>query len=506
MTVQRPPDSFPRTALRIILALIFLAALAIRLYDLDDPPLDFHPARQIHSALIARGFFAHLEPDLPDFERDRSMALGNSEIWIEPPVMETLTAAVYYLIGNDPLWVARIYAIVFWLAGGVAVFLLSRQMTDSSGALLALLFYLLLPYGIIASRSFQPDPLMVSLLCFSAWALLRWAQKSTWHSAILAGILSGLCILVKQVAVFMVLGAICAIVLASGRLKEIFKDKQTWLVGALALTPILAYNIYGIFIAGFLAGQYNLRFFPSLLINPAFYVQWATLIDHVVTLPAFLLALLGVLLIEKRGERYLMFGLGAGYILYAMVFAYHASTHDYYHLPLIPLVAMGISPAVLLVIRKARQLHRGWLPTILISAIVVAGCAFSLWQARAELKRMDYRQEPQRWRSLAEKMGWMEAAPIGLFNDYGARLLYWGYIVPEAYPSRGDLKLSQLAGRTPSSEDIASRIAGKNYFIVTDFDEFEHQPELRQFLYDNYPVFQQGDGYLIFDLRHPKEH
>ena len=488
------------------LALIFLAALAIRLYDLDDPPLDFHPARQIHSALIARGFFAHLERGLPDFERDRAMALGNSEIWIEPPIMETLTAAVYYLIGDDPLWVARIYAIVFWLAGGAAVFLLCRQTTNSSGALLALLFYLLLPYGIIASRSFQPDPLMVSLLCFSAWALSRWSQKSTWRSAILAGILSGLCILVKQVAVFMVLGAICAVVLASGGPRKILKDKQTWLIGILTLMPILVYNIYGILIAGFLAGQYNLRFFPSLLINPAFYVQWITLIDQVVTLPAFLLAVLGILLIEKRSERYLLFGLGAGYTLYAMVFAYHASTHDYYHLPLIPLTAMGISPAVLLVIQKARQLHRGRLPTVLISAVVVLGCMFSLWQARAELKRTDYRQEPQRWRLLAEKMGWMEAAPIGLFNDYGARLLYWGYIVPEAYPSRGDLKLSQLAGRTLSPEDIASRIAGKNYFIVTDFDEFEHQPELRQFLYDNYPVFQQDDGYLIFDLRHPKDH
>jgi len=56
---------------------------------------------------------------------------------------------------------------------------------------LALAFYLFLPFGIIASRSFQPDPLMVSLLIWFLWALERWSRFHTWKAAFLAGLLGG---------------------------------------------------------------------------------------------------------------------------------------------------------------------------------------------------------------------------------------------------------------------------------------------------------------------------
>ena len=44
----------------LVIALTAAAGLAIRLYDLTDPPLDFHPARQFHSAIIARGYFEQM--------------------------------------------------------------------------------------------------------------------------------------------------------------------------------------------------------------------------------------------------------------------------------------------------------------------------------------------------------------------------------------------------------------------------------------------------------------
>ena len=99
----RPLFAPSKITLRLVLLVLFLGGLAVRLYDLTDPPLDFHPHRQIHSAIIARGFFAHMEDHLPDFERDRSKAMGNSEAWIEPPMLESLTALTYYLVGDEIL-------------------------------------------------------------------------------------------------------------------------------------------------------------------------------------------------------------------------------------------------------------------------------------------------------------------------------------------------------------------------------------------------------------------
>ena len=50
--------------------LAFLLGLAVRLYDLTDPPLDFHPTRQLHSALIARGMYYQNLDDIPDWQRE----------------------------------------------------------------------------------------------------------------------------------------------------------------------------------------------------------------------------------------------------------------------------------------------------------------------------------------------------------------------------------------------------------------------------------------------------
>ena len=44
-----------------------------------------------------------------------------------------------------------------------------------------------------------------------------------------------------------------------------------------------------------------------------------------------------------------------------------------------------------------------------------------------------------------------------------------------------------------------------HYFLVTDFDEFNRQPELKERLVNTYPVSFQGDGYLIFDLQNPTQ-
>ena len=53
----------------IILAVVL--GITVRFYDLTDAPLDFHPTRQLHSALIARGMYYE---NLKDCSR---MAEGN---------------------------------------------------------------------------------------------------------------------------------------------------------------------------------------------------------------------------------------------------------------------------------------------------------------------------------------------------------------------------------------------------------------------------------------------
>jgi hypothetical protein len=63
-----------------------------------------------------------------------------------------------------------------------------------------------------------------------------------------------------------------------------------------------------------------------------------------------------------------------------------------------------------------------------------------------------------------------------------------------------------LAGRAKSFDEIfAERIQGKQYFLVTNFNQFNRQADLKDKLFSTYPTLEQSPEYIIFDLQHPLE-
>src|SRR6266498_2360944 len=195
-----------RLARIIALVLIFGAAVAIRLYDLTDLPLDFHPTRQLVSIIKARGLYYETQPDgISTRQLERGIRMAKLKADVEPVVFERLVAFTYRYTGEQ-LWVPRVYSSLFWLIGGVFLFLLAREFVSFEGALVATTYYLIFPYAIIGSRSFQPDPLMV-MLTLSFWLIFaRWIRSPLWINVILAGLLGGLAIFIKFSAAFFVIG------------------------------------------------------------------------------------------------------------------------------------------------------------------------------------------------------------------------------------------------------------------------------------------------------------
>ncbi|HET9913109.1 MAG TPA: hypothetical protein VFQ13_14535, partial [Anaerolineales bacterium] len=130
-----------RLARTIVLVLIFGAALAIRLYDLTDLPLDFHPTRQLVSIIKARGLYYDTEPEgIPSWEVKMGRRLAKLKADVEPVVFEHLVANTYRFTGEQ-LWVPRIYASLFWLIGGIFLFLLARDFVSFEGALVSTTYY-----------------------------------------------------------------------------------------------------------------------------------------------------------------------------------------------------------------------------------------------------------------------------------------------------------------------------------------------------------------------------
>jgi hypothetical protein len=46
--------------------------------------------------------------------------------------------------------------------------------------------------------------------------------------------------------------------------------------------------------------------------------------------------------------------------------------------------------------------------------------------------------------------------------------------------------------------------AGKHFLVITQMNRLEQQPEIRDFIYTTYPIFDEGPGYVIFDLTKTK--
>lgn len=496
------PAAGQRSALlpAILLAvLLFAVGLSVRLYDLDDAPLDFHPTRQLHSLIMARGMYYEHAAQIPDWQRERAVQQWRAEGVIEPPFLEHLTALTYQIAGREIPYAARVYSILFWSIGALGLYALARELELGWGSLAALGFTLVLPYAVFASRAFQPDPWMTALIVCSWWAFARWLRRRGWRGAIAAGLLGGAALLVKGTAVFMVAGGFAGVLLAQRGWRASVRDAQAWAIALLALLPYGMYTAWGVWGSGQLQDQFGLRFFPQYWIDPAFYLRWFNLLHEAIGLPWLALGIAGTFLFSTGAARGLAWGGWAGYLSMGFTLSHHISTHDYYSLPLIPLLGLGLA-GLLEGGRRALPEPRRLLG-VLAGVVLVAAALLSAWQARTTLKRADYRGEAAFWSSLTAIMG-RDAGVVGITQDYGTRMVYWGWITPGNWLTAAEFALRRSAGQQFDVVGLFDdKVEGRRFFVVTMLDELERQPEVKALLEARYPLYAQGPGYLIFDLQ-----
>lgn len=486
---------------RLLIMILFVLGAGVRLFDLTDEPLDFHPTRQLRSAIIARAMYYEGNPEIPTDEVEFARKQAAQTGLIEPPVLEFLSAAGYRLAGEELVWIGRLFSIGFWLLGGLVLCQLAMRIGGRPGAIAALSVYLLLPFGVIASRTLMPDPLMVALMVTAVWALYRWEEERSWKTALLTGAVTGLAILVKSVAGIILFPAFAALILGTMGIKAALKDRQVWAIGGLAALPTAGFYVYGIFIDGRLGEQFAGRFFPELYTNPALYVNWLLNIEAHFSLAALALACAGIALARQDKVRWLLLGWWGGYILYGFIFPHHIWTHSYYHLPLVPILALSLAP---LAGRLSELIEAGPRPGFnrgLILAGLGVWAAFNLWSAQDQLEAVDYRVERAMWEEIGGMLDENPGAVVALTDDYENGLKFYGLTAARHWPAGGDLAYWQLSGGGAGSFEKrwGELTEGAAYFVVTDFEELANQPELGGVLGQT-PVYWLGEEYRIYAL------
>lgn len=511
---------------------IFALGLGVRLYDLTDEPLDFHSTRQLRSAIIARGMYYDMLPDADPELKKLAISHWFSTGQYEPSFLENIVARTYILIGSEQVWIARIYNSLSWIIGGIALFALARRMMENIPkdnkkvslslswvtALVVLAYYMLNPFGVQASRSFQPDPGMVMWILLSLYTLYRWSEKGDWKWAILTGILAGVAVLTKAVAAYIIGGAAAALVIYTlgirqpvkseeisqknsflSAVKRIVLNPQVWVMAILMIVPVMIYYLS--------RGERSAEFFNSwtvslshLLLKPDTYARWLRLVESLMGLAVLLLALIGVLIARSK-NRALLLGLWIGYLIYGLFLPYQMYTHNYYHLQLIPIIALSLVSIVELVVERLSHQHKIWQALAVGVSIIVIG--YTSWLAIFPQYVEDNRHERAYWAEIGELLP-SDGKILALTQDYGYRLMYYGWRKVNIWPPRGEIKLAKLRGSEKEFDEYFSkRIEGKNYFLITSFNQFNDQPVLKETLNDRYPIYAEAPGYLIFDLTQP---
>jgi len=312
-------------------------------------------------------------------------------------------------------------------------------------------------------------------------------------------------IFAKPMGIFPLFGVFAVTILYTQGLKSALKDVQVWALALITPLPFAIYVINGIY-SGYWGVQYSLWFFPNLWTDPGFYVRWKNIIGNTLGFGSFLLALMGIYLAKPGKERSILLGALLGYIAFGFAFSYHISTHRYYQLPLFVFISLGLAFVAKVLFQYLREINVGSIfARLFVAGIILFGVGSEVWNVRVELVSQDFRPEAQFWADLGAELG--DASEIiGLLSNYGHSLAYWGWKDVDLWPTTGEQNRRELAGRESEFKEMfTKRTEGKQFFVITLFNQFDQQPDLKEYLYENYPIYSQTDAYIIFDLQHPLE-
>lgn len=504
-----------------LLTFVFLSSFGLRIYYIHNPPLDFHPSRQYFSVLKARSYYYDYSGYLSQYEREFASVYNPSYYRLEPPVMEFLASSSYLIVGGEKIWIPRFFSSVFWIIGGLFLYFIAQKITSADTAIFASAIYLFFPFGILASRSFQPDPMVIMGVIISLYLIFKYYECPSQSRVFAAAIAASLTILFKGIGIFMIVGAFFCMGLYMMGLRKFLRTSYTYLFLVISLLPSLIYYSFGFFINKNIYLLSKADIVPQFLLKTFFWKGLMTQIGIVLGLGripgigrvlgylVFSISVIGVFMFRKKISNGLIFGMWIGYVVFCLVFSYTSHTHDYWHLQLLPLAALSLAPILNVSVQKLNQC----LPHLIMKTMII-GAFILVIVSGFFLLRAKWKQETPRFKEkikTAQEIGAIvtqSQKTLFLSEFDGLWLKYHGKIWGKAWPTHWSFNKRKKLGKKiiPAEERLFSLIKkhSPEFFIVTFIEEFDRQEDLKNLLYDEFPLLIEKKNYLIFDLRRKK--
>ena len=455
--------------LKLCLALMFLLAAVIRLHEVRAPGhlLD----REYTSAIFARAFYFMSNDQVEDWRRDIAITTMNQQPVLEPPLQEYLVSLIYRVMGKEEIYYSRYLTSAFWLIGGIFMYLIARKLLTTEVALFATIYYLFVPMGVIISRSFQPDSLMMMLFLVCLYLLINYFENSAKKYLFQASIVTAITLLLRPLVLFGILCAFLALSLQKmGNWRKII-DWPLIIFSGVSLLPAAVYYGYGIVINGFMRWKVSNSFMPYLLAKRAFWLGWFQLGTNVAGTAFLIAAIIGFFLLSNRTARSLIIGLAISYIIFGVAFTYHIHTHPYYHIQLFPIIAICAATCITSMVNVLRNSSgKLWPVPVILSVSINLYFAYhterdSLYQGRME--------DPRTAWTIGEVIG-HDPHTVFVSRYYGVPLEYYGEFGGAPWPVRIEDPFYRQPGAQEQSIQERINHLGflPDYFVITDFDQY----------------------------------
>jgi hypothetical protein len=484
----------------VLVVATLLAAAWLRAPALDNPSFSTKPTptRQYRAAIIARALYYDLSPPDERARRRTAERAGKRLGMLEPPITESLAAVGYLIAGAETPIVPRVLTSLLWLAGGVFVYRLVRLVFSPEAALVALGFQVLTVHSVVASRSFQPEALLVLALTF---ALLRVVhhhlvpdRKNFWFAAAA----TGFAVLVKPVSACFLIPAFGCLALGRDGLRRTLTKSENWLYLAVGLALPSSFYLASSLLASDMRDQAAMTFTPALVFTKQFWAGWLAMIDRTHGRLPMVLGAVGVALAPRGTARALFASLWSGYVVYALAFAYHVSSHAYYQVPFVPVLAASLASlaSALLRLVPSRAPAAG-------TAIVVAGLAIGARYAADEATRVFEKRSDRAiamYRAIGSAVHSSDRVVFLSPEAWGGALQYHAPLAGWYLESRG--------GRGDKNEATLRELVNRReaaYFVATDLDELRRQRRVAAYLERHHRVIHETERAVVYDLRSPRE-
>jgi 4-amino-4-deoxy-L-arabinose transferase-like glycosyltransferase len=495
-----------RSRTLVLVVALCVAGALLRLDGIAAPPLDFEPARQYQGALLAREMYLKGKGDQPPWQRRVVDAIHEQVDVIEPPVLEAMAVVGYRLTGGERLWIPRTISVLAWTVGALLLYLVARRVAEPPGSLIAAAVFLFAPYAVVASRSFQPDPLMVTAIVASLLTALRYDEHPTRRRLAAALVAVAVALVLKPglSAPFVVIPFLALLVRRVG-VRRLLSTPAAWLVG-LAAVPMLAYVIYGTYVAGFLRENEGDQLRPSLLLKWRFWTYWRLQVSDVLTYPwtaEFVAVVItvavaaGIVLARPGRPRTLLTSFFLAYLVFGLIFTVHISTHPYYSLPLIPMVALALGSLADVALTRLPDWRGALRIGVATGGAIVAACLVAV-ALHDRLSSPQYARRAALYKRIGDAAGHPTKA-LWVDRLFGLPVAYHGWMVGQELLT--GFETQRAAAR---ALDTAQRLAASGQascIITTDTVSLARIPQFAREVRQRFHLVREGPNFTIFELR-----